>query len=125
MRLCFDIETNGLLEGLTKIHIITAQDIDTGRAYDYKPWELEEGLQLLKAADVLIGHNIIKFDIPALQKVYPDFSPSGEILDTLVMSRLIWTDLSDRDHSKIAKGAAIPGKLVGLALFGGMGSSAQ
>ena len=121
MRLAFDIETNGLLEALTAIHIITAMDVDTGEQFDFKPWEIEEGLKLLSSADVLIGHNIIKFDIPAIQKVYPAWTYKAEILDTLVLSRLIWTDLNDRDHAKIAKGASFPGKLVGshgLAAWG-------
>ena len=121
MRLCFDIETNGLLESLSKIHIIVAQDVDTGDVYDYKPDEIEQGVELLSKADVLIAHNGIKFDIPALQKVYPDWTYTGEILDTLVMSRLIWTDLSDRDQLQTAKGNVIPGKLQGshsLAAWG-------
>ena len=121
MRLVFDIETNGLLEDLTKIHIITAMDTDTGEQFDYRPHEIEEGLKLLSSADVLIGHNIIKFDIPALQKVYPQWTYKAQVQDTLVISRLIWSDLSDRDHANIAKGKPITGKYVGshaLAAWG-------
>ena len=33
MRLAFDIETDGLLRGLTKIHCIAAQDLDTNETY--------------------------------------------------------------------------------------------
>lgn len=121
MRLAFDIETNGLLEDLTTIHIITAKDIDTGEIYDFKPDQISQGLALLARADVLIGHNIIKFDIPAILKVYPDWVFTGQVVDTLVITRLIWTDLSDRDHSQTAKGRGIPGKLLGshsLAAWG-------
>lgn len=121
LRLIFDIETNGLLDDLSTIHIITAMNADTGEQFDYKPDQITEGLALLSSADVLIGHNIIKFDIPALQKVYPDFAPKGKLIDTLVISRLIWSDLSDRDHANIAKGKGMIGKYVGshaLAAWG-------
>lgn len=103
MRLCFDIETNGLLEDLTCVHIIVAQDIDTGEIHDFKPHEIEAGLDLLSKADVLVAHNGIKFDIPALKKVYPDFTYKARVFDTLVLSRLIWPDLSDRDQINTAK----------------------
>lgn len=103
MRLCFDIETNGLLEELTKVHIIVAKDVDTGDVYDFKPHQIEQGLELLSKADVLIAHNGIKFDIPALKKVYPDWTFRAQLIDTLVISRLIWSDLSDRDRALIAK----------------------
>ena len=32
MRLCYDIETNGLLHQLSKIHIIAVKDVDNGDA---------------------------------------------------------------------------------------------
>lgn len=121
MRLCFDIETNGLLEGLSTIHIIVAKDMDTGQSYDFKPHEIEEGLRLLAKADTLIAHNGINFDIPAIQKIYPDWKTDAQIIDTLVLSRLIWSDLSDRDQSKMMLGMKLPGKLIGshsLAAWG-------
>jgi len=121
MRLVFDIETNGLLEQLDRIHIIVAEDIDTGAAYDFGPDAIDEGIALLMQADWLGGHNIIKFDIPAIQKIYPDFNPKAEIFDTLVASRLIWSNLSDRDHAMTAKGKGITGKMVGSHALGAWG----
>ena len=103
MKLCFDIETNGLLEELSKVHIIVAKDVESGEVYDFKPHEIEQGLELLSQAETLIAHNGIKFDIPALQKVYPEWTYKAKVIDTLVISRLIWSDLSDRDRSLIAK----------------------
>ena len=35
MRLIFDIETDGLLPQLTKIHCIVAKDIDTNQVYAF------------------------------------------------------------------------------------------
>jgi DNA polymerase-1 len=85
----------------------------------YKP--IAEGLARLAAADELIGHNIIKFDIPALKKVYPDFTPRARLLDTLVLARLFWPELKKSDAALRLKLPSFPGKLVGsykLEAFG-------
>ncbi len=68
-------------------------------------WGIEDGLRLLMKADQIIGHNIIKFDLPAIQKVYPWFTyDEDKVLDTLTCSRLIWTNIADVDASKIRRG---------------------
>ena len=46
------------------------KDIDTGEALGYHGkgvWT--EGIPKLEKADMICGHNIIKYDIPVLQKV--------------------------------------------------------
>ncbi|WP_206631182.1 DNA polymerase [Mesorhizobium sp. M7A.F.Ca.MR.362.00.0.0] len=67
------------------------------------------GLERLMQADELIGHNIIKFDLPAIQKVYPWFKPKGVVIDTLVLSRLIWPELKETDPKLIKRGKLPPG----------------
>jgi len=64
-------------------------------------------------ADVIIGHNIIDFDIPALTKVYPELVLKAEVIDTLVDSRLIWTNLKDKDFDFARKTPAFTGNLIG------------
>lgn len=111
MRLVFDIETNGLLDELNTIHSLCIGDLDTKQVYsctdhDYTPEDesvivlpIEEGLRMLMDADKVIGHNIIKFDIPAIQKVFSSFHIKREaIVDTLIWSRLIYPEsLRDSD----------------------------
>lgn len=83
-------------------------------------WTVSHGLEHLLQADELIGHNIIKFDIPALQKVYPWFAPRARLLDTLVLSRLIWPEIADTDE-KLVKRGKLPRNLRGrysLEAFG-------
>ena len=117
-RLAFDIETDGLLDDLSRIHSLVIRELDTGKVHslhDHNSREtprIEGGVRMLMKADQIIGHNIIKFDIPALQKVYPWFKPRGEVFDTLVASRLIWTNISDYDQGRSRKGK-FPGKLIG------------
>lgn len=92
-RYVFDIETNGLLDNLDTIHCLCAIDVESGRPHSFGPSEITKGLELLATASELIGHNVIKFDLPALEKVYPSFKTSAKITDTLVLTRLIYSDL--------------------------------
>ena len=84
--LVFDIETDGL--DAKKIWCISALDVDTEQQYSYGPSELSEGFDMLLKADKLIGHNIIGFDIPVINKLTGLNLMNKELVDTLVLSRL-------------------------------------
>ena len=112
----FDLETNGLLNDATRIHCLALHWCDDNRteAYNdeaYGPpdaikedapmagnYAIHTGLQWLELADVIVGHNIIGFDIPIIKRIYPWFNPSGVILDTLLLSRLYHPNLLDIDQ---------------------------
>lgn len=112
-RYAFDIETNGLLDDLTKVHSLVLIDVDTGDMQSFGPPDAGEGARELMRAEQLIGHNVIKFDIPALKKVFPWFNVDpAKVFDTLVVSRLIWSDLGALDDKKTAKGL-IPASIRG------------
>jgi hypothetical protein len=91
LRLSFDIEADGLLDTVTTIHCLVAEDLDTSIIYKFDPSSIDEGIELLSGASELIGHNIIGYDIPALEKLW-DFKFDGKVVDTLVMSRLANTN---------------------------------
>tara|TARA_R110000803_G_scaffold198643_2_gene262466 strand:+ start:1780 stop:3513 length:1734 start_codon:yes stop_codon:yes gene_type:complete len=86
MNLVFDIETDGL--DATLIWCIVAKDIDTNQVYAYPPEKIDEGLELLEKANILIGHNIVGFDIPVLKKLTGMSFKNKKVIDTLVLSRL-------------------------------------
>ena len=67
MKLIIDLETNGFLDKLDVVHCIVCKDIETQKVYSYNPDNLNDGLELLKKATLLIGHNIQGFDLPALE----------------------------------------------------------
>jgi len=90
----FDIETDDL--DATKVWCIVAKEVD-GTTYKFGPDELEDGLDVLRSAKTLIGHNIIGFDLPVLKKLF-NFTYSGKIIDTLVMSRL-YNPIRENGHS--------------------------
>lgn len=104
--LIFDVETNGFLAQLTCIHCLWIADADTGQLDDYADQPgispIEAGLWRLMGADVIIGHNIIKFDLRAIQKVYPWFKlkPGVRIIDTMVLAQLFWPELKKTDKEK-------------------------
>ena len=68
--LVFDLEANGLTPD--KVWCIAIEDLHTREKFFYDPTQIEEGIQHLLSADVLMGHNIIDFDIPTLINLYPD-----------------------------------------------------
>ena len=91
MKLTFDIETDGLLLQCTQVFCLIAEDIDTGQMYtftdhDSKYPPISDGLDFLARADALIGHNILGFDLPALDKIY-GWKYDGKKFDTLTISR--------------------------------------
>jgi len=106
MRLVLDCETNGLLPQLDTVHCLVLYDLDEKRMYSCADQpgyhSIESGLDLIQEADLLVGHNICKFDLPALKKVYPKLKISAKTgyFDTLITSRLFWPELEPMDHSK-------------------------
>lgn len=122
MTLIFDLETNGLLSDLTKIHCLVIYDTETQQVLNCKNLKnnitdgkysaIETGISMLQDADEISGHNIVKFDIPAIQKLFPKFNPKGKIFDTLLMSKLVYPDIGEIDDKNIRKGR-FPKKLRG------------
>ena len=104
-QLIFDLEATGLLRQGSKIHCLVIQDAESGKqsSYDHKPERpLEQGFERLLEADVLIGHNIIGYDIPLLAE--QGVVPSGAMLDTFVMSNIYYPHMMDLDCRRQPEG---------------------
>ena len=106
IKLYFDIETNGiedfaLLSDLKQIHCLSIYQLESDKIITYHDESLIRGINELNRADVIVGHNIINFDIPALKKLFPrEFHPKGQIVDTLVLSRVLAPDLASEDRAR-------------------------
>jgi hypothetical protein len=76
----FDIETDGL--NASKIHVLSWMDNDGNvqHTHDYVAMRI-----FFEEADVLIGHNIIRFDIPQVEKVL-GVKIKAKLVDTLALS---------------------------------------
>ena len=80
----FDVESNGLLDDATKIHCLSYIDTDREKdiitLYDYDDMRL-----LFSVKKHFVGHNIIRYDIPLLEKLL-DIKIDARLYDTLPMS---------------------------------------
>jgi len=99
-RLVFDIEADGLLDELTKVHCIAIFDCDTGKADLYEPDSIQAALDRIAVADEVYGHNIIGFDLPALDKVYGFKVDINKITDTLLWSMRLFPDMLGKGKKK-------------------------
>jgi DNA polymerase I-like protein with 3'-5' exonuclease and polymerase domains len=97
-KIVIDIETN-----MTATHIWCAVTKDIG-TQEVNVWTQAEKLQnYLAEASILIGHNIIGFDVLVLKKLWNLNTDIHQLQDTLVMSRLLDPTL-ENGHSLRAWG---------------------
>lgn len=123
--LIWDLETDGLLQELTRVHILVIIESETGRKWVFRRNRREDtildGIAMLNDAEMIVGHSIVGFDMPALWKVYGDaFDPRGKVRDTVVMSRMCMADVKEKDI-KLWKRGELEGRYIGsheLAAWG-------
>ena len=76
-----------------------------------EPWEVSSqifaGVHEIMSADLIIGHNILSYDLPLLKEQFPQFSPRGKKIDTLVLSRLFYPHILERDYDKSPEGMPV------------------
>tara|TARA_R110002020_G_scaffold168090_1_gene356763 strand:+ start:16666 stop:18372 length:1707 start_codon:yes stop_codon:yes gene_type:complete len=97
----FDIEADDFVRGLTKVACICTMDQDG----EEKIWHddprffshgsIDDGVRYLRSAELLVAHNGQGYDLPALAKL--GWEIDVPIFDTMVISRLIFPDLRDKD----------------------------
>ena len=87
-----DVEADGLLDEATTMWCASIKDHDTGAVTSFYPDGsgsnyIPAFLKALDELDVAIGHNIIKYDLALLRKLF-GYNFKGKIVDTLLMSRV-------------------------------------
>ncbi len=94
-----DIETDGLLDTVSKVHLIVCKDVDTGELKIAKtPMEVFDLSRWLRSEEhCIIGHNVLGFDFKVLNKLYGLELSNINYIDTLILSRLVLPDLRARD----------------------------
>lgn len=103
----FDIETDNFYEDVTTLHCIALKriGIDTEvQLYSSADNNLDEALIILSNATKLIGHNIIQYDIPVLEKLYPQYTFTHNVIDTINLSMIQFPELPANQHSLEAWG---------------------
>lgn len=134
-RLIVDIEGNGLLEptettpAVDTVHCLVIRDQDTRKIVlscaqtglpDNAGYPtIEQGLQYLMDCDpadtLVVIHNGIGYDYPALRKIYPWFKLVNirqRLMDTLVIGGMLWAHLKEQDAKLVASGK-LPSELRG------------
>jgi hypothetical protein len=118
-KLAGDIESNGLLDKVTKLWCIVSQDVESGEIFifhDYPEYDnvnlidpdddleytipertgtFDEGIKFWELAanngSQLIVHNGWSYDRPLIEKFYPDFkAPDEAWWDTFIQSKMQW-----------------------------------
>ena len=104
-----DIETNGLLDTVTKFWCAWIYDSASQEYKGYK--DLDEYIDALNVYGTsgynLVFHNGIKYDVPCLKRLSGKdfvFDPRDCVIDTLVFSRLVWSNIKDLDMGLIRSG---------------------
>tara|TARA_R110002051_G_scaffold238028_1_gene298852 strand:+ start:301 stop:2013 length:1713 start_codon:yes stop_codon:yes gene_type:complete len=104
MEIIWDIEANGLaypsidkkgnsIPRASRVWCIAARETGSGKVYTFGPNEIKRGIDFLNRATLWIGHNLIGYDIPVLTRF--GLVRSCPVLDTLVVSRLMYPDKQD------------------------------
>lgn len=99
-RLVIDVETNSKHD---HIHIAVTRDIDSG---EVKVWSNPSNLWEYIEGSQLIGHNLIAFDAPILNRIWKMRIKMSQCFDTLVLSRLLDPSRSE-GHSLDAWGKTL------------------
>jgi DNA polymerase-1 len=109
MQIVFDIETNSFTERLRRVHCLEVFELDGHEPFSFNdsgaPVTLSGGYDLLQAADLLIGHNVLAFDLRQIAKVAPAFQyDPKKVVDTLVLSKQLFPALDALDALDRSKG---------------------
>lgn len=125
-RLIWDLETDGLLDSVTKVHCLVIRDMATGWVgrYSDEPAERRNGSVLEGLTQLFFlhndcgyhigGHNVINYDHAVVEKLFPGMFTydKSRVFDTLIMARLIWSHIKEIDAGLLKKGK-LPGRLFG------------
>lgn len=90
MKVIVDCETDSL--NPTKVWCAVCKDIATGNLYNFIGEDLYGGRfsDFLQSCDLVIGHNLVGFDIPIWDRLLNLTIPQSVVVDTLVLSRLAY-----------------------------------
>lgn len=85
-KVVLDIETDGLKP--TKVWVIVTKDLETKEVSILRNPTRESAQKFLGGIVEMVGHNILAYDVPVLNRLLGFDSSSVRLIDTLVLSRL-------------------------------------
>src|SRR3546814_20730512 len=115
-RFVWELETDGRLNTVSRVHCAVAIDIDTDEILDFKPDEIGEFLKLYQDAALLIGHNIIGYDCAVIEKLYGlSIPPADKLIDPVNLAKLVFRYIKATDfrseERRVGKGCVRTGRV--------------
>ena len=123
MKLVGDIEGDGLLPELTTLHSLVLKDLVDDTVYSFhdhgsEDGTIREGLALMAKADTLYFHNGVRYDYPAIAKLYPKewakIDAGPRLLDTLVLAHIRFIHVKETDYDTHVRQGRMPARQAGL-----------
>lgn len=81
----FDIEADGLIEDATKIHCLVYSNFKDGVQTNIATTDYNEMRLFFSTSEILIGHKIVTYDIPMVEK-FLGIKVKAKLIDTLGLS---------------------------------------
>lgn len=104
----FDIETDNLLHSLTRLHCLVAHTYEDNQLLrETVITNSQELANFLSTQELLVGHNIKRYDFPAIEKL-TGYKHTGQVIDTLALSWYLYPN--EAEH-----GLEVWGDRVGVA----------
>lgn len=97
MKIVFDIEADGLLDTVTRIHCLVAKNLASNRIFKFtenhpETYPLRRIPEFFKNVKVTIGHNIIGYDFPLLERFFGIKIENYGTIDTYIWSKTLYPD---------------------------------
>lgn len=88
----FDIEADELLEKVTKIHCMSVKQYRNGEVREFSLTDYNDIANYILSEPILVGHNIIRYDIPVLEKIL-GIEYLGRQIDTLGITWYLYPNM--------------------------------
>ena len=104
-----DIETDGFLEKMTKIHCIVLFELNEKKWLTFNnqgdaDGDIEDAMRVLNECDKCIFHNGHGFDYPVLQKFTKSFNlKPSQMYDSLTMAKAVYRNIRGQDFDAMKK----------------------
>lgn len=107
MKILLDVEADGFLDKAEKIHVLSWAEVSSSRNSLNSLSDYDEMRKLLSSATVIIGHNMVRYDIPLLEKIL-GIKIEAKVYDTLPMSWVMFPDRNEYGLDSFGRDYGIP-----------------
>jgi hypothetical protein len=103
----FDIETDGLIETVTKIHCLSVIKFENGQVRKFTLTSYLDMVNFFRTEEILVGHNIIRYDIPVVKKIL-GIEVKSRLIDTLPLSWYLYPNRQEHGLESWGEDVGVP-----------------